>query len=135
MSPAAKMPADAGFQILVHRYAPIRLNSGMLGKIDPRLDADPDHDQVGCDGVAVLERHFARVDRGHALLQMEYHTVAFVQAAQVFAHLWPEHRRHRYLFRRDDVNFELSLNQCAATSIAMKLAPTRTMRLAFQPWQ
>ena len=85
---------DAGFEVLVHRHATICLNSGAFGKIDQRFDADPDHDQVGVNGVAILERH----------------AVAFVQAVQIFAHLWPEHRGHGNLFRRDDVNLELSLN-------------------------
>ena len=46
-----------------------------------------------------------------ALLQMEHHAVAFVQTAQVFAHLWSENRGHRHRLRRDDVDLELSLNQ------------------------
>jgi hypothetical protein len=74
---------NAGFEMFVHRHATIRLDSGALGEFDERLDADPDHNQVGANCVAVLERHFAFVDRYNALLEMERHAFAFVQALQV----------------------------------------------------
>lgn len=63
---------NAGFEMFVHRHATIRLDSGAFGEFDERLDADPDHNQVGANCVAVLERHFAFVDRYNALLEMEH---------------------------------------------------------------
>ena len=74
---------NAGFEMFVHRHATIRLDSGAFGEFDERLDADPDHNQVGANCVAVLERHFAFVDRDNALLEMVRHAFAFVQAVQV----------------------------------------------------
>src|SRR5215469_178448 len=104
-------PGNAGLEILVYPYAVIGFYPRPLGKIGQRLDADPDHNEVGVDRLAVLERDLAFAYRGNTLLQMEQHTVAFVQTPQIFAHLRSESPFHRHRLGRDDVDLELSLNQ------------------------
>src|SRR5260370_26820431 len=85
---------NARLEVLVHQHALVGLDASSLGKINQRPDADSDHDQDGIDRVVVLERDLSLVNCCDALLQMEYHAVAFVQTTQMFAHLRSENSLH-----------------------------------------
>ena len=125
-----KDAGDAGFEIGIDGDAAIDRKAGLLGQRQPRPHADADHDQIGLERAAALERRALAVDRGDGVAEMEDDAVLLMQRADEVAHRGSEHALHRPLFRRDDMDLDSRARNAAAASSPMKLAPITMARRA-----
>ena len=102
---------DAGFEIRVDDDAAIERKTGLFGQRQPRPHADADHDEIGLQYAAALERRALAVDRSHGVAEMEDNAVLLVQRAHEIAHRGPQHPLHRPLLRCDDVDLNIARPQ------------------------
>jgi len=58
-------PGDARLEKSVHQHAAVEREAGLLGQPQPRPHPDADHDEVGVERAAALERGARSVDRHH----------------------------------------------------------------------
>ena len=126
ISPAAKNPRRAGFEIGVHRDAAIDGEPGLFGEREPRANADAGDHKISLERAAALELHLLAVDGGRHVLEMEHDAVLLVQRADEVAHLRAEDPLHRPFVRRHHMNLDPRARNDAATSSPIKLAPMTT---------
>ncbi len=81
------------------------------GEHKARPDADPDHDQIGLDHAAALQRGAFAVELFHGVLEVKVDAVLFMQRADEIAHLGAEHTLHRPLLGRNHMHLQLARPQ------------------------
>ena len=98
----------AGFEIRIDGDATIDRQSRLFGQSEARPHADADHDQIGLQRAAALQRGALALDRGDGVAEMEDHAVLLMQRAHEVAHLRAEDTLHRPLLGRHDMNLDVA---------------------------
>src|SRR5215217_7167483 len=91
----------AGLQELIDRYAPVQRESSPFGQLQIGPHANPGHNQVGLQAVAILQHHLTRRNLRCGLLEVEVYSVLLVkfldEVSQFGTHdplQWTSLRRH-----------------------------------------
>ncbi len=103
----------AGLEADVDRNAAIDRESGGLGQLDVRPHADPRHEQIRPQPLAVLEDHRSVRHRPGLLPEMEHHALFFVQQPDEVAQLRAHDPPQRAVTERHHVDVHLpSAQRC-----------------------
>ena len=103
-----KDAGHAGLETGIDGDAAVDRQSRLLGQREARAHADADHDQVGLERAAALQRGALAVDRGDGVAEMEDDAVLLVQRAHEVAELGAEDALHRPRLGRDHMHLDVA---------------------------
>src|SRR6185312_12785181 len=106
-----KNSGDAGFEIFVDHDTTIHFQPGLLSECERWPHSHTQHDEIRVQGDAAGEDRLATFDASHGVLEMEDHTMSFVQTPDELTELRTEHALERHLIASDDVDRNTPLAQ------------------------
>src|SRR6478609_4853967 len=100
-----------GFHVFVDDHALVDREAGLFGERQAWTHSDPDHNKIGVERASVFERHALAVNCTHAVLEMEFDPMLFMQRTDEVSKLRPEYPLERAFFRRHYVNLDVASAQ------------------------
>src|SRR6185437_15342797 len=101
-------PGRARFEEAIDRDAAVGLEPGRLGEPDTRPHADAGDDEIGLENASVAQRHSLALDAARGVAQVEDDAVLLVNRLHEAAEIRTQDFLHRPLFRRDDMDLDIS---------------------------